>query len=135
MKPTQRSFTLLYILLILIVCLSTNSCLTQQSADQYTDTLPTSTTAFTPPSFHAKVTRVLDGDTIEVLTQENSTLRIRLQGIDAPEKTQAFGDTAQQQLTALILNKEVSIESDKKDNYGRLIGKVTRNITTIFASG
>ena len=57
--------------------------------------------------------------------------KIRLQGIDAPEKTQAFGQKSKQSLHQLIHNKQVTIEYQKKDKYGRTLGKVLHNGTDV----
>lgn len=70
------------------------------------------------------VTAVTDGDTIAVLDEQHASFRIRLQGIDAPEKRQAFGDVSRQNLANLIAGKQVLVEWQKHDQYGRLIGKV-----------
>ena len=79
---------------------------------------------------HAKtieglVVGVADGDTITVLDQQKNTYKIRLQGIDAPEKKQAFGEKSKQSLHDLVQRKQVRIEYDKEDKYGRIVGKVT----------
>lgn len=50
-------------------------------------------------------------------------------GIDAPEKSQAFGNRSKQHLAELIFNKEVNVEYYKKDKYGRTIGKISVNGT------
>ncbi|MGJ0148650.1 thermonuclease family protein [Campylobacter lari] len=55
---------------------------------------------------NAKVSRVIDGDTIEAKF-EDEELKIRLFGIDAPESDQAYGKMATQFLNAIVLNKEV----------------------------
>lgn len=78
---------------------------------------------------HAEVTEgkvigVADGDTITVLDASKSQHRIRLQGIDAPESSQAFGARSKQHLSDLVFNKEVSVEWKKRDRYGRVLGKV-----------
>ena len=71
------------------------------------------------------VVGVADGDTITVLDQQKNTYKIRLQGIDAPEKKQAFGEKSKQSLHDLVHSKQVRIEYDKEDKYGRIVGKVT----------
>jgi endonuclease YncB( thermonuclease family) len=71
------------------------------------------------------VVGVADGDTITVLDQQKNTFKIRLQGIDAPEKKQAFGEKSKQSLHDLVHSKQVRIEYDKEDKYGRIVGKVT----------
>lgn len=71
-----------------------------------------------------KVVSVADGDTITVLDQNHKQHKIRLQGIDAPEKAQAFGDKSKQALHALVHGKTVEVVFTKKDKYGRIVGKV-----------
>ena len=73
--------------------------------------------------FEGKVVRVLDGDTVEVL-HEGSPERIRLNGIDCPEKSQAFGQRAKQFTSSLCFGKVVRVEDHGKDRYGRTIGEV-----------
>lgn len=70
------------------------------------------------------VVAVPDGDTITVLDTNKQRHVIRLMGIDAPEKAQAFGQMAKQSLSDLVFNKEVSVTWFKKDRYGRTIGQV-----------
>ena len=74
-----------------------------------------------------KVVHVADGDTITVLDANNTQHKIRLQGIDAPEKAQAFGQRSKQSLHQLVHSKQVSVEFQKKDKYGRTVGKVVFN--------
>jgi len=71
----------------------------------------------------AKVIRVLDGDTIEVL-QESTPVRVRLLNIDAPEKQQPFGRWSGERLKALIASQPVTVTYDHKDRYGRVLGRV-----------
>jgi endonuclease YncB( thermonuclease family) len=71
-----------------------------------------------------KVIHVADGDTITVLDANKVQHKIRLSGIDAPEKAQPFGDKAKQSLSDLVFGKPVSVETDKTDRYGREVGKV-----------
>ena len=71
-----------------------------------------------------KVVAVLDGDTIDVLTPVKALVRVRLAGIDAPEKKQAFGNVSKQTLSDLVFSREVVVEWRKKDRYGRIVGKV-----------
>ena len=71
-----------------------------------------------------RVVGVTDGDTITVLDDSKSQHRVRLQGIDAPESRQAFGARSKQNLSDLVFNKIVSVEWEKRDRYGRVLGKV-----------
>ena len=72
-----------------------------------------------------------DGDTITVLDSNNTQHKIRLQGIDAPEKAQAYGQKSKQSLYQMVHGKFVSVEFEKKDKYGRTVGKVLLNGTDI----
>lgn len=67
---------------------------------------------------------VTDGDTIEILDESKESHRIRLKGIDAPEKRQAFGSVSRQNLAMLVAGKEVRIEWQKLDRNRRIVGKV-----------
>lgn len=72
-----------------------------------------------------KVVGVSDGDTITVLDAARAQTKIRLAGIDAPEKSQAFGNRSKQHLSDLVFGKVVEIDWGKTDKYGRTVGKVT----------
>ena len=78
-------------------------------------------------TFTGRVVNVPDGDTIVVLTDDNRTHEIRLQGIDAPEGGQAFGNRSQQHLSDLIAGEEVTVTWYKRDRYKRLVGGVSIN--------
>src|SRR5688500_16965820 len=73
--------------------------------------------------FEGKVIGVVDGDTIEVL-HENKPERIRLYGIDCPEKGQAFGQKAKQATSSLLFGKDVRIETHGRDKHRRTLGTV-----------
>jgi len=75
-------------------------------------------------TFEGKVIGVLDGDTIEVLGTGNIPRRVRLAGIDAPEKAQPFGQRSKQNLSGLVFGKQVKVDGSKTDKYGRTVGKV-----------
>ena len=74
-----------------------------------------------------RVVGVGDGDTITVLDTDKVQHKIRLAGIDAPEKKQPFGNRSKESLSDLAFNKTVDIETNKRDRYGRRIGKVLVN--------
>jgi len=75
-------------------------------------------------TLQGRVVGVADGDTITVLDATNTKHKIRLQGIDAPEKAQAFGQRSKQSLSDLVFNKQVTVDFHQKDQYGRTLGKV-----------
>lgn len=78
--------------------------------------------------FEARVVRVGDGDTFEVqLNGEIRRLRIRLQGVDAPELNEVFGRESTGFLRKLLADRVVRIDGRDMDRYGRLVARVTVN--------
>ena len=78
-------------------------------------------------TIEGKVVGVSDGDTITVLLVTESaktSVKIRLSEIDTPERNQAFGTQAKQQLSKKIFGKIVTVEYQGKDRYGRIVGKI-----------
>lgn len=71
-----------------------------------------------------KVVSVADGDTITVLDAAKRQHKIRLAGIDAPEKAQPFGTAAKTHLSTLIGASDVCVDWHKLDKYGREVGYV-----------
>lgn len=74
--------------------------------------------------FTGTVVKVTDGDTINVLESGNILHKVRLTGIDAPEKSQPYGRKSQEYLADMVAGKQVLVESDKRDRYGRDLGKI-----------
>jgi endonuclease YncB( thermonuclease family) len=78
-----------------------------------------------------KVIRIVDGDTITLHVQDETGYtqeKIRLNGIDAPESSQAYGQKSKQALGGFLKGKTVTVKTESKDRYGRHIG-------TVFADG
>ncbi len=71
-------------------------------------------------SENTEVVRVIDGDSFE--TKDNR--RIRLLGLDAPEKDRCLYSQSREKLVSLILNKKVQLKDQVKDDYGRLLANV-----------
>ena len=96
-----------------------------------------------------RVVRVADGDTLTILDATGTTVvspvanatplgqrascplpasptqhKIRLNGIDAPEKSQAFGQKSKQHLSSLVFGKDVCVKYKSRDKYGRILGTV-----------
>jgi micrococcal nuclease len=69
------------------------------------------------------VVKVHDGDSVTI-TQQGNRVSVRLKGIDAPELSQSFGPEARQKLEGIVLNRPVKVSYSKKDQYGRLIGRI-----------
>jgi micrococcal nuclease len=70
-----------------------------------------------------KVIHVVDGDTIDIL-YENKPLRIRLAGIDCPEKGQPFATAAKQETARLCAGQIVTVFIKGKDRYKRILGDI-----------
>lgn len=76
--------------------------------------------------FTGKVTRVVDGDTIYISTDEGQ-VKIRLLGIDCPEKDQPYGDKATQFAYDMVMGETITAvaeEGNVYDRYGRFLGNV-----------
>jgi len=73
--------------------------------------------------FHGRVVGIADGDTITVL-HDGRAEKIRLYGIDAPEKSQAFGERAKQFTSGLAFGQTVSVHVRDHDRYRRTVGEV-----------
>lgn len=71
-----------------------------------------------------QVVGVTDGDTITVLDDQRTQHKIRLAGIDAPEKSQPFGQRSKEHLSSLVFGRQVTVETEKQDRYRRTVGKV-----------
>ena len=85
--------------------------------------------ALNAATLQGKVIGVADGDTLTLLDDQKNQHKIRLQGIDAPEKAQAFGNKSKQSLHEMVHGKEVFVDVQKKDKYGRSVGKILVNQT------
>jgi len=72
-----------------------------------------------------KVVGIADGDTITVLREGKQQVKIRLYGIDCPERGQAFSRKAKQFISEMVFGKEVEVEPVDVDRYGRLVALVT----------
>ncbi|WP_342129794.1 thermonuclease family protein [Hydrogenophaga sp. OTU3427] len=75
-------------------------------------------------SVTGKVVAVSDGDTVTVLDRDQNRYKVRLQGIDAPEKRQPFGQRSKEHLSKLVFARNVFVEYNKRDRYGRIVGRV-----------
>jgi endonuclease YncB( thermonuclease family) len=77
-----------------------------------------------PTVVDGRVVGVADGDTIRVLDAQKHEFRIRLEGIDSPEKGQPFGDAARDATSRLAFGKQVRVHVSGLDDYGRSLGRV-----------
>jgi micrococcal nuclease len=79
--------------------------------------------SFALADFSGQVVGVTDGDTIDVL-HNGQAERIRLNGIDCPEKGQAYGKKAKQFTSTLVFGKEATVQGFRKDRHGRTVANV-----------
>ena len=70
-----------------------------------------------------KVVRIADGDTVTILVGGNQ-VRVRLFGIDAPERGQDYSRKSKEALAELVFDKEVRVVVHDKDRYGRTVGDI-----------
>lgn len=75
-------------------------------------------------TLQGKVISVADGDTITILDSHNQQTKIRLYGIDTPEKAQAYGQKAKKFTASLTAGRQVSVKVYDTDRYGRSVGVV-----------
>jgi endonuclease YncB( thermonuclease family) len=71
-----------------------------------------------------RVVKVYDGDTLDLVDADAALYRVRLQGIDAPEKDQAFSNKSREALSDLVSGKEVKVVTMGKDQYERYLGHI-----------
>lgn len=76
------------------------------------------------PFIEGRVIAVVDGDTFTVQIDPGKQFKVRLQGVNAPEKQQPFGPESRQNLATKVMGKIVRVEFTKMDNIGRVLGKV-----------
>ncbi|MBT4522659.1 MAG: YHYH domain-containing protein [Halieaceae bacterium] len=76
------------------------------------------------PDIQGRVISVIDGDTIKVLDGQKIAHKIRLNGIDAPERDQPWGIRSQKYLASMVAGKQVLVRSVKFDKYERILGNV-----------
>ena len=85
------------------------------------------TTTSNADTLTGRVVGIADGDTLTLLDATNTQHKIRLSGIDSPEKGQPFGQACKKSLSDLAYDRVVAVDSNKLDRYGRVIGKVLVN--------
>ncbi|MBC7956504.1 MAG: thermonuclease family protein [Cytophagales bacterium] len=79
------------------------------------------------------VTRVSDGDTLWVRPEGGKPVKVRLHGIDAPERCQPWGSQARAALAARVLHRPVHVRTRAHDNYHRTVGSLELNGEDIAA--
>jgi endonuclease YncB( thermonuclease family) len=81
-------------------------------------------------SISGKVISIIDGDTYDIILKGNRTIRIRMEGIDAPEKGMPFYKVSKKFLSDLCYNKNVSIYITGEDDYNRFLARTYLNKST-----
>ena len=71
-----------------------------------------------------RVTAVSDGDSFILVDAQRRSIRVRIQGVDAPERRQGFSYASKQSLSKMIYRRDVVVNVDKADQYGRVVGTV-----------
>jgi endonuclease YncB( thermonuclease family) len=74
--------------------------------------------------YEGRAERVIDGDTVSVMTTGYERIRVRLYGIDAPEKNQSGGQESMRALKDLIENRDIEVVVLDIDRYSRQVGLI-----------
>ena len=106
MSPPKFYLSRLFLLFVLLLLLSVSSSYAAANVLEGT------------------VVDIADGDTITVLDSDKVQHRVRIAGIDAPEKGQAFGNASRKRMSELVAREEVRVEFNKHDRWGRIVGTV-----------
>jgi endonuclease YncB( thermonuclease family) len=77
-----------------------------------------------PADVSGRIVGISDGDTVTLLTAEKRQIRVRLHGIDAPERKQPWGEKAKQALSDLCFGKEATAAYVDTDRYGRMVARI-----------
>ena len=88
------------------------------AASAYAETIP------------GRIVGVVDGDTVVLLDPALKQYRVRLQGIDAPESKQAFGQRSKHNLSNLVYGRQVVAECNKQDKYKRSVCKIVVGVAS-----
>lgn len=87
--------------------------------------LPAIGTTATVETIIGKVVGVHDGDTLTMLDDSKTQIKIRLAEIDAPESRQPYGSRAKQELSELAFGRSAAVQVQDIDRYGRTVGRIT----------
>lgn len=74
--------------------------------------------------FSVKVVGISDGDSFTVINNDHLQLKIRLFGIDAPEKKQDYGSKSKEYLSSLIFGRQITVNVQSQDKWGRYLAYV-----------
>jgi micrococcal nuclease len=71
-----------------------------------------------------KIVGVHDGDSVTLLTSAKETVKLRLEGIDAPESKQPFGTAAKKTLSDMVFGEAIKFDALGEDRYGRTLARI-----------
>lgn len=77
-----------------------------------------------PPGLRGRAVKIVDGDTFDLLLPEQRTIRIRLHGMDCPERGQDYGKAAKEAFGELMQDQQLRVVAVDSDRYGRVVGDV-----------
>lgn len=81
--------------------------------------------------FKGRITAISDGDTVTALTGSNEQVKIRLSGIDCPERGQAWGQNAKKAISDHIFGQTIIIRPESTDRYGRLVANLFKDSESV----
>ncbi len=85
-------------------------------------------------TLQGRVVGVHDGDTVTVLDASRHQVKVRLAEIDAPETNQPYGNRARQALADLVFGRDVRVDTQAQDRYGRTVGRIYSNNVDVNAA-
>lgn len=77
--------------------------------------------------FPVKVVGISDGDTFTAINRDNLQLKIRIYGIDAPERGQDYGSMSKKALSGFLFGNNIEIDVLSQEKWGRFVAKVYTN--------
>ena len=84
-----------------------------------------------PYTYHGKIIKIHDGDTLHVIDGDGAKHKIRMAYIDAPEINQAYGTRSCDNLIAAADGKKVKVRVFEKDRYQREVAQVSVGTTDL----
>ena len=84
-----------------------------------------------PYTYHGKIAKIYDGDTLHVIDEDGAKHKIRMAYIDAPEINQAYGTRSRDNLIAEADGKKVKVRVFEKDRYKREVAQVSVGTTDL----
>ena len=132
-KPSWRQISIAILAIGIILVKIFAPDLWEGNRDSTVPNSPTTTTSSPTPSTtvpleqlnqqlaKARIDHISDGDSFSVKTPDGQVYKVRLRGVDAPEKSQSYGEKCKQSLIDLTGRNIVAVTAHKSDRYGRLV--------------